>query len=477
MNLVEPHIASLFGLHLPPPLVLFLTLAFIVFLFRRDIRETPNVSGALWLPTLWMFLMASRSPLQWLSIAGGTTLGPLLVHSWEEGNPIDALVYLMLVLAGIFVLNQRRVSLVEVARENAWLTVFVLYCFMAIFWSDFPFVSFKRWIKVLGHPVMVLVIFSEPDPREAFLKLMKRIAYVILPVSILWIKYYPELGRTFDDWGAAANCGVTQGKNSLGGVCMILGFVFSWHLSQMLRAQRSAARRKELYLIIGILLMTAYLLWKTHSATSWIALLLSLLTMVFLGLRSVNKRVIGAYAVAGVVLLIIAQLSFDVYGKVVEMSGHQATIEGRGRLWQIVLQIDTNPIFGTGFESFWLGERLQRIWEEVKWHPGAAHNGYLELYLNLGAVGLLIFLGVVIATFHKIRQNLLWNFEWGRLQMGLLISILIHNWTEAAFRGLSLTFFLFFMIAISYWKLRLVPKQPSFHGTSLEEEMELAYTG
>jgi hypothetical protein len=41
VNLVEPHIASLFGLHLPPQLALFLTLAFIVFLFRRDIRENP----------------------------------------------------------------------------------------------------------------------------------------------------------------------------------------------------------------------------------------------------------------------------------------------------------------------------------------------------------------------------------------------------------------------------------------------------
>jgi exopolysaccharide production protein ExoQ len=463
---------ALFGTQiLPPPVALFLTIGLIIFLFRRDFRERPNVTGALWLPTLWVFIMASRPPTQWLNIAGMSLQG---ARSWEEGNQVDAFVFLMLTLAGIVVLCQRRVNLAEVISENAWLTVFVVYCFVAIFWSEFPFVGLKRWIKVLGHPVMVLVIFSEPAPREAFLRLIKRIAYVVLPVSILWIKYYPELGRAASEWGDMVNSGISLGKNALGGVCMILGFVFVWYLAQVLRAQKSAARRYELYLTIALLLMTAYLLWKAHSATSWIGLLLSLLALVLLGLRSVNKRVIGAYVVAAVVLLIIAQLTFDIYGKVVDVSGHASTIEGRGRLWEILLETDTNPVFGTGFESFWLGDRLQKIWEEVKWHPGQAHNGYLEMYLNLGAVGLSIFLGVIIATFRKIRQDLLWNVEWGRLEMGLLVAILAHNWTEAGFRGLSLTFFVFFIIAIDYWKLRVVEAQPSSDAGRLEEA-ELAY--
>lgn len=457
---------------MPPTLALFLTLGFIAYLFRRDIRERPNVTGALWLPTLWMFIMASRPPIKWLNIAGVS----VSANSWEEGNPVDATVFLLLTLAGIFVLYQRRVSLAEIARDNAWLTVFVLYCFIAIFWSEFPFVGFKRWIKVLGHPVMVLVIFSEPDPREAVLRLLKRIAYVVLPVSILWLKYYPTLGRTATEWGSMMNCGISLGKNALGGVCMVLGFVFLWHFLQVLRTPKSPMRRKELYLIGGLLVMIAYLLLKAHSATSWAGLLLGGLTMVLLGLRTVNKKVIGAYAVAGVVLLVIAQLTFDIYGNVVDVSGHGATIEGRGRLWQILLQIDTNPILGTGFESFWLGERLQKIWQEVEWRPGQAHNGYLEMYLNLGVVGLSIFLGVIIATFRKIRLDLLRNFEWGRLRMGLLAAILAHNWTEAGFRGLSLTFFMFFLIAIDYRTLRMVPLQASSEADSLEEEPQLVYS-
>src|SRR6266487_554488 len=458
---------------MPPTLALLLTLGFMWFLFRRDLREKPNVTSALWLPTLWMFIMASRPPAQWLNIAGVPLPG---ARSWEEGNLVDAIVFLLLTLAGIFVLLRRRVTLAELVRDNAWLTVFVLYCFIAIFWSEFPFVSFKRWIKVLGHKVMVLVIFSEPEQREAFFRVMKRIAYVVLPVSILWLKYYPELGRASSDWGAMMNCGISLGKNALGGVCMILGLVFFSHSLQILRTPKSPMRRKELYLIGGLLLMIAYLLRKAHSATSWAGLLLAVLTIVLLGLRFVNKKVIGAYVVTGLLILVIAQLTFDIYGNVVDVSGHGASIEGRGRLWEILLQMDTNPIFGTGFESFWLGDRLQKIWEQITWNPGQAHNGYLELYLNLGFVGLSIFLGVIIATFRKIRLDLLRNFEWGRLRMSLLVAILAHNWTEAGFRGLSLTFFMFFLIAIDYRAWRMVPLQGPAEADSLEEEPELVYS-
>ena len=146
-----------------------------------------------------MFLVASQPPTYWLRLASI----PIAGGSREEGNPVDAAFFLALTLAGLYVLNQRGgVSLSEFAQNNQWLTIFFIYCFLSIFWSDFPFVSFKRWIKIIGHPVMVLVIFSEPDPVETVVRLFKRVAYVVLPVSILWIKYYPRLGRRTDEWGS-----------------------------------------------------------------------------------------------------------------------------------------------------------------------------------------------------------------------------------------------------------------------------------
>src|SRR5215831_3125447 len=123
MTFIQPTIAGIVGL--PPVIPLLGTLAFIFFLFRRDFRERPNVTGALWLPTVWMFLMASRSPLQWLTLVGL----PISANSWQEGNPLDAFVFLTLTLIGILILSRRGVSLSAVINNNAWLSIFVLYCF------------------------------------------------------------------------------------------------------------------------------------------------------------------------------------------------------------------------------------------------------------------------------------------------------------------------------------------------------------
>ena len=154
------------GFHLPPMLASLLTVAFIVFLFRRDIRERPNITGALWLPLLWLVLACSRSASEWLGILGFQMGGV----SVEEGSPLDAACYFGLIAAGIYILSKRRVRLAEIIRNNVWLTAFLVYCLLAIVWSDFPFVAAKRWIKDLGHPIMVLIVLTELDPEEAFPK-------------------------------------------------------------------------------------------------------------------------------------------------------------------------------------------------------------------------------------------------------------------------------------------------------------------
>jgi len=47
--------------------------------------------------------------------------------------------------------------------------------------------------KIFNHPSMALIVFTEPDYKEALTRLMKRCAYVVVTVSILFIKYSPQL--------------------------------------------------------------------------------------------------------------------------------------------------------------------------------------------------------------------------------------------------------------------------------------------
>jgi exopolysaccharide production protein ExoQ len=455
------------GFHTPPTVALLFTIGFIIFLFRRDIREQPNVTGALWLPLLWLVFIGSRSPAQWLSLGNYVRSS-----SMEEGTPLDACVFFILIASSFYILNKRQVSLSEIFRNNGWLMAFLLYCLVAILWSDFPFVAFKRWIKILGHPIMVLILFTEPDPEEAVVRLLKRTAYFFVPMSILFLKYYPEWGRGYDDWtGMPSNNGINTNKNELGWMCMILGFFFFWHWLKTWRTERSRARRNELLWTAGFLGMIWWLLLKAGSATSDFSLLIAGLIVLALGLRSVNKRSIGVYVLLAIAMLVAGELTFGIFGRIVAFSGHGDTIAGRGDLWRELLAFHTNPIIGVGFESFWLGDRLQALWGKHWWRPTEAHNGYLETYLNLGLVGLLMLIGLIIATFRKIRLELLRNFQFGRFRLGLLVAIVVFNWTEASFKGLSPIWFIFYVIAMDYPGFKLGPVEQFSVTDSREAEI------
>jgi exopolysaccharide production protein ExoQ len=457
---------------MPSQVATLLALGLIAYLFRRDFREKSDISGAIWLPVLWLTLGCSRAISEWLNIFGLPVSGGASV---EAGSPLDAYFCFALIIAGFCVLAKRQVRLSEVVRNNQLLTIFLLYCLVSILWSDFPFVAFKRWIKILGHPIMALIVLTEPDPKEALVRLMKRCAYVVLPVSILWIKYYPQLGRGFSPWGGATNTGIAIDKNMLGGDLLILGYFFFWYLLQIWQNERSTWRRNELRLIAGFLISIWWLFSQAHSATSLTSLLIGALIVVFVGIRSINKNFIGRYLVVALVLVAIAEMAFGISGHFSESLGRDSTLTGRTALWTALLNMDTNPILGTGFESFWLGDRLKLLEGIFYAMPNEAHNGYLETYLTLGSIGVLLLIGLFVATFWKIRVELFRNFEIGRYRLGFLAALVLYNWTEAAFKTTSPLWFVFYLIAMDYPRILPAAAQSSVAVEKSEESREFVY--
>ncbi|HEY1789400.1 MAG TPA: O-antigen ligase family protein [Verrucomicrobiae bacterium] len=451
-------------MHLSPQLALILTLGFMGFLFRREIRRNPQVTRAMWIPVLWLTIIGSRFVSGWLDVFGFGS-GRINV---EDGSPLDAFIFGLLILSGAYVLYQRQVRLSEIIQNNRWLTVFFVYCFLAILWSDFPFVAFKRWLKVLGHPIMVLVILTEPDPEAAIVFLLKCCSYVWVPVSILFIKYFPQFGRGFDSWtGEGSNGGITTNKNLLGLDLFISGTFFFWYFLKVKEMEKGKERRDEILLIAIFGCMLAWLLHAAHSSTSLVSFFIAAGLMIFVGFRWVNPQNIGIYLVGAGIVAGVAEGVFGIHKVFLHMLGKSPTFTDRTLLWHNVLQMKIDPILGAGYESFWLGDHVKPgNWTGWSFVPNEAHNCYLETYLNLGLVGLGLLMGWFIANFQKAQRDLVNGRHWGKFRVGFLVATLFYNWTEAPFKAVDAVYFVFFLIAMDYPNPQLAP---AFESVEIEE--------
>src|SRR5215831_7946814 len=155
---------------------------FIVYLFWADLRRPDSPSKALGVPVAWMFLASSRWVSSWLNVA------PALASAsdYAEGSPLDRAVFFGLIIAGILILSRRQINWGELLVNNKWIVLYFLYCLASMAWSDEPFILFKRLFKDLGNPIMALVILTERRPYEAIMVVLRRLAFLLLPLSVLF---------------------------------------------------------------------------------------------------------------------------------------------------------------------------------------------------------------------------------------------------------------------------------------------------
>jgi O-antigen ligase len=162
----------------------------------------------------------------------------------------------------------------------------------------------------------------------------------------------------------------------------------------------------------------------------------------------VSKRHFGPWLAAVLALLWGLEQGFDLYEAALQLLQRNPTLTDRTEIWQRVLALQDRPWFGFGFESFWLGERLDVLWQEYWWRPTQAHNGYIETYLHLGLVGIALLAASILSAFRHITRRLQGELALARLQMALLFAILLFNYTEAGFKGLHFVWTFFFLVAL-----------------------------
>ena len=417
-----------------PRLALVAFSLLILWLFRQDRRRRSVSSWALWLVVVWVAILASRPVSAWfgLEAASGAPEGEL------SGNSIDRNVVLFLITVGLFVLMKRRVVWHALIANNRWLFLFYLFFGLSVFWSDYPFVTFKRWYKDLGNVVMVLVVLTERDPIQAAQAVMVRCAYLLIPLSVLLIRYCGELGREYSEWtGESYYRGAAMGKNQLGASVLVCLLFLVRELILTLKGKSGAARRNDLLSLLVLLAMGIWLLDVARSATSIVCATVGSLGLVALSMEFVRQRAkhLVAYSLTGGLLAILLATAFDLKSGATQMLGRDPTLHGREEIWRAALAEQQNPVIGSGFHSFWLGTRPERIMERLQHYYliNQAHNGYLEMYLNGGVIGACLFLAILMAVGKKISHQFLVDPDWAALGLVCWLVVMIHNWSEATF--------------------------------------------
>lgn len=437
---------------MPPIIAAIVFTAGIVGLFVLDRRQGVRTSWAIVLPMLWLFIAGSRPVSAWLNMAPVGSPDQYL-----EGSPIDRAVYALLIASGLVVLSGRWAAVAAIARRNWPFLIFIGYCLISITWSDYSGVAAKRWVKSLGDYVMVLILLTERQPVEAVKRALARVGFVLLPLSVLFVKYYPDMGRAYAArWtGTQFFVGVSTDKNMLGMVCLVFGFTAAWRVMEAWSGPRRD--RNRLLLAHGVVL--SFAVWLLFLSNSMTALNCFALTTVLVAAyrlsKFVRKRRVLHCAVAAVVLVCVAVLFLNVGGGALEAIGRNPTLTGRTDIWEAVVQVPINPVFGAGFESFWLGDRLERLWEvPITDGVNEAHNGYLELYLNLGWIGVLLFGGLFIAGYRNMLTGLLRDTGLGKLRLGYFVLAAIYNLTEAAIRSTDLVWLAFLLATVALPEIR-----------------------
>jgi len=400
-------------------------------------RETGvRTSKALWIPVVWMMIVGSRPVSFWTSRGAGASIADQL----SSGSPVDAAIYGLLIAAGVVALNMRSRHVRQFLRINTPILLFFAFCLVSVLWSDYSFVALKRWVKAVGDFVMVLVVLTDPNPRAAIKRFFFRPAFLLMPMSIILILFFRDLS-TFSDSlsGVTYYSGVTTDKNTLGVTCIFCGLGAMWMLMDALH-DRSTPFRARFIVMDGLLYAMALgLVLRADSMTSLSCLAIGSVFLIASANRQFvfERNSIHGLVAAAIALPVIA-LFIDSAGSLVRTLGRDTSLTGRTGIWDAVLSLHTNPLVGTGFESFWLGDRLQQIWTMT--HGSRiqeAHNGYIELYLNLGFIGIVLLAFIAVSGYRQAFLMLGRDSKAGRLRMVLLIACLIYSLTEAGFRMMS----------------------------------------
>jgi O-antigen ligase len=390
-------------------------------------------------------------------------------HQWKRGADIASFAVAPALLAvGAFWLPRlwhSRSSVAAAFVELPALAPLCLWALLSTAWSVAPRRTALHASMLCAATILAVLAGRCLDERGRRRALIVVLA-IVIPLTVAFALLLPQYGLSHETYYTGAWRGPYHHKNGLGAVlgAGILAAVFEV-------CDRSGWRR------VAALLVGAgcVLLWMAKSVSP--VLSLGAAVAVFLAMRlhrRIPPRLRRGLLLSSPVLVVIA-LGIASRPRALEMVGRDATLTGRTAIWRgVIARIAERPVAGHGYLAYWkAGPDIQDIsaaaiaasvaqrredggdsgaqldpalavststapedGEEQPWRVMSAHNGLLEVALDLGMVGvilLLVHLVLAVARFWRrftpAGRNAGVAFMAYLLTLGLLESTLLQGWS------------------------------------------------
>lgn len=308
-----------------------------------------------------------------------------------------------------------------VLRRNWSLASLLVLAVLSSLWAQMPDLVLRKSIGLFGTTLFGMALAIRVSFQEQ-LRMFSWLFRILAVLSLVCVVLFPSYGISSEgEW-----MGVFGYKNALG-AAMGLALLVEWHVP--------TARAFPKVLKTLAILLYAVVLLNSDSVTPGVSLAAALILVNIYRFAALKFRV-PSYAlslvVAGAVSAGLFFISANI-DRVMGLLGRSSHLTGRTEIWRLVISfIAQRPILGYGYSGFWLGASPESfvVNRVMRGSVQYSHNGYLEMLLTLGAIGLLltlVFIGTGIRrALHLCRHT----FDTELWPLAFLLYFVFHNLGE-----------------------------------------------
>jgi exopolysaccharide production protein ExoQ len=261
-------------------------------------------------------------------------------------------------------------------------------------WSQVPKTSLLESLYLAISVLFAFYLYQRFNQRQV-LGLLLTIGWFCLVSSILLALFLPKYGISQAPLGWR---GIYNHKNGCAETTIFLlaGAFFTPVGGLLSRLSRIA------YVLLSVILIV---MSRSMGGCLLLAFLLAYVFVLRVVQRFPKKDgvvLVLLLLVGGVLPLLVAGISY--FKEIAYLVGKDPTLTGRTTIWSaVVVSAMKRPLLGYGYKAFWTGLQGEsgNVLMSNGWSFANAHNGFLDVWLSIGALGL----GVVLYSLLKAFRN------------------------------------------------------------------------